>query len=70
MKNIIQLAALLLFVGQMAIAQCNQPIPYVANIDGATPPTLPECMNTNWNMFSSHEVFKTIAGPVPGYTGR
>ncbi len=53
-----------------AYAQCGvAALPYAVNAEAATPPALPECMTSNWDSFASNEVFKTIPGPVAGYTG-
>ncbi len=71
MKKII-LPLLLLAIAPKAIAQCQAPtiLPYLENMESTAAPAVPECMVTSWDSFASQEVFETVQGPIPGFTGR
>lgn len=71
MKKILLLTPFFfLTLSPLAYAQCEPAaLPYTVNAEAAAPPALPECVSSNYEMFSSSEVFKTIAGPVPGFEG-
>lgn len=71
MKKYIVLG-LLAFVSGAMYSQCPGAftVPYVANIENAGVPELPDCMGTNYLTFASDEVFKSIPGPVAGFNGK
>lgn len=63
---------LFLAITPKVMAQCEEPVqlPYLADVESATAPSLPECMSTMWNSFASQAVFESSEGPVPGFTGK
>jgi Secretion system C-terminal sorting domain len=70
MKKVLLTPFFFLTLSPLAYAQCEPvALPYTVTAEAAAPPALPECMVSNYEMFSSSEVFKTIVGPVAGFEG-
>jgi hypothetical protein len=71
MKKIIFPLVTLLF-SQLAASQCEEvfSVPYTAPVEEVTVPNLPECISSNYSTFASQEIFKSIEGPVEGFTGK
>jgi hypothetical protein len=71
MKKIIFPLVTLLF-SQIAISQCNEvfSVPYTVPVEEVTVPNLPECASSTYATFASQEIFKSISGPVEGFSGQ
>lgn len=69
-KSILPL--LIVLYSQFAVSQCDGvfPVPYSVSLQSFTVPNLPDCVSSTYSTFASDELFKTISGPVEGFTGK